>query len=448
MAFTKSTTVPEPIDDVFAWHTRPGAATRLMPPWQRVRVLAEADDLASGRAVLRFPPGWRWVAAHDAAGYVDGRRFVDELVSRPAPRVVHWRHTHDFDAVDAHTTRVVDTVDTNVPDRLLTRVFAYRRRQLADDLAALARLRAIDPGPRTVAVTGSSGLVGRALCALLGTSGHRVIRLVRHATDGADERTWNPTDPAPGLLDDVDAVVHLAGAPIAGRFTERHKAKVRDSRVEPTRRLAQAATAARNGPGVFVSASAIGYYGADRGETELDEDAGRGTGFLADVVADWETATAPAADAGIRTVQIRTGIVVDPRGGMLGLLLPLFRAGLGGRLGSGRQWFSWIGIDDLCDVYARSVVDDALAGPVNAVAPNPVRNAEFTRTLAGVLRRPAVIPVPAFAPALVLGREGATEFALANQRVRPDRLTDADHVFRSPDLEPTLRHLLGRPPRH
>jgi hypothetical protein len=194
----------------------------------------------------------------------------------------------------------------------------------------------------------------------------------------------------------------------------------------------------------FVSASAIGYYGADRGDQVLTETSPRGDGFLADVVADWEAATSPAVQAGIRTVQVRTGIVQSPRGGTLRLLYPLFTAGLGGQLGDGRQWLSWIGIDDLADIYLRAVSDTDLSGPVNAVAPVPVRNTDYTTTLAHVLRRPALLPIPSLGPRLLLGDQGATELALANQHVTPARLHRAEHQFRHPELAPALRHVLGR----
>ncbi|MGB9308400.1 MAG: TIGR01777 family oxidoreductase, partial [Mycobacterium sp.] len=284
------------------------------------------------------------------------------------------------------------------------------------------------------------GLVGSALTAFLSTGGHRVIRLVRGAPkDG--ERRWNPDDPDPELLAGVDAVLHLAGASIAGRFTDSHRNAIRDSRIGPTRKLAEVAGRSAT---VLISASAVGYYGYDRGDDTLTEDSDRGDGFLADVVADWEDATAPAEQAGVRVVRVRTGIVQSPRGGTLRLMRPLFSAGLGGRLGDGRQWLPWIGIDDLIDIYYRALWDTALSGPVNAVAPQPVRNADYTRTLAHVVHRPAVLPVPSLGPQLLLGKQGARELALASQRVLPGRLSQAGHRFRQPDLETALRHLLGR----
>ena len=439
------------LDEVFSWHTRPGAITRLTPPWQPVRVLREAGSLRDGEAVLGLPGGLRWVAAHQPDGYDPPNAFADSLASLPLP----WRHTHQFSPVGEGATLVTDVVDTPLPARVLRSMFVYRHRQLAADLAALARARAICPDPLTVAVTGSGGLIGTALTALLTTSGHRVIRLVRRLPRHAGERYWRPEDPAAELLDGVDAVIHLAGASIGGRFTPERKAEIRDSRILPTRRLAELAAASvrRPGPGLraFVTASAIGIYGPDRGEEILTEASPRGEGFLADVVADWEDAAAPAAAAGIRTVQVRTGIVQTPRGGMLRLLSPLFEAGLGGRLGTGKQWLAWIALDDLLDIYLRAVLDPGLSGPVNAVAPEPVRNTDYTRTLAAVLRRPAVLPVPGLGPRLLLGAEGAREIAQASQYVRPERLIQAGHRFRQPDLEGALRHLFGRrrgrPPR-
>jgi uncharacterized protein (TIGR01777 family) len=249
----------------------------------------------------------------------------------------------------------------------------------------------------------------------------------------------------------VDAVIHLAGASIGGRFTPERKAQIRDSRILPTRLLAELAASSLAGsaggsdtPKAFVTASAIGIYGPDRGDEVLTEDSSRGEGFLADVVADWEDAAGPAAAAGVRAVQVRTGIVQTPRGGMLRLLSPLFEAGLGGRLGSGKQWLAWIGLDDLLDVYLRAVLDDGLSGPVNAVAPEPMRNEDYTRTLASVLHRPALLPVPGLGPRLLLGAEGAKEIAQASQYVRPQRLIEAGHQFRQPELEGALRHLFGR----
>jgi uncharacterized protein (TIGR01777 family) len=449
MGLEYSSVVDAPRADVFAWHARPGAFNRLSPPWQPMRVVHEAASLADGRATLALPGGLRWVAEHQADSYDPPRRFVDAIgsagpASLPARIVVRWRHTHEFEDVGDNRTRVIDRVDTPVPGSLLRPMFAYRHRQLADDLAAHRLAAEGGLTPKTIAVTGASGLVGSALTAFLRTGGHRVIALVRRAPDGDDERRWNPDEPDAELLAGVDAVIHLAGASIAGRFSDAHRKAIRDSRIGPTRRLAELLGRTDPRPAVFVSASAIGYYGHDRGDEILTEGSDRGDGFLADVVAEWEDAAAPAERAGVRAVRVRTGIVQSPRGGTLRLLRPLFAAGLGGRLGDGRQWLSWIGIDDLVDVYHRALWDSELSGPVNAVAPQPVRNEEYTRTLARVLRRPAVLPVPSLGPRLLLGEQGARELACASQRALPHRLAAVGHRFRRPDLNGALRHLLGR----
>ncbi|BBX16060.1 TIGR01777 family protein [Mycolicibacterium duvalii] len=442
--------VDQPRDEVWTWHTRPGAIHRLTPPWQPMRALAEAESLADGTAVLRLPGGLRWVARHDPSAYQPPYRFVDELssdgvLSWPVRLAGGWRHTHTFEDIDGTRTRMRDRVESAVPAGLLRPMFVYRHRQVADDLAA--HRRAADAGlatPTVVAVTGASGLVGAALSAFLTTGGHRVIRLVRRPARGADERQWTPTSPAGDLLDGVDAVIHLAGESIAGRFNSAHRAKIRDSRVEPTRRLAEVAAGANDGPRVFISASAIGFYGSDRGDTQLTEDSGRGDGFLADVVTDWEAATTPAHDAGLRVVKVRTGIVQSAAGGTLHLLRPLFAAGLGGRVGDGRQWMAWIGLDDLIDIYHRALFDERLEGAVNAVAPEPVRNSEYTATLARVLHRPALVPVPPVGPRILLGEQGARELAEASQRVVPATLLGLEHTFRAPDLGAALAHQLGR----
>ena len=441
MSLRYSTLVDSPQAEVFAWHARPGALARLSPPWQPVRVVVEASSLDGREAVIGLPGGLRWVAKH--SDYEPPHHFVDELTSLP----LRWRHTHEFFAVSESTTAVTDVVETPIPAHFLRPMFSYRHDQLAEDLSAHRGARQAGTGRLTVAITGSHGLIGNALTAFLTTGGHRVIRLVRGSPRHSDERQWLPEQPDPDLLVGTDALVHLAGASIAGRFNTAHKRAVRNSRVGPTRALAELAARTNGGPRALVVASAIGFYGPDRGDEVLTEGSPKGTGFLADVVADWEAATTPAEDGGLRVVKVRTGIVQSPQGGVLRLLRPLFAAGLGGRLGSGEQWVSWIGLDDMVEIYHRALYDSALAGPVNAVAPNPVTNADYTTTLAKVLRRPAALPVPGVGPRLLLGSDGAEQLALASQRADPARLRDAGHHFRHPDLHQALNHLLGRPQR-
>jgi uncharacterized protein (TIGR01777 family) len=438
MGITASNVVDAPLDETFAWHERRGAMERLTPPFYPVRVIREADDLQHGAAVLRLPGGVHWVATHE--GYDPPNCFVDRLTSLP----LRWHHTHRFEHEGPAATRVTDIVETPIPERLLRSMFEYRHRQLMQDLETQRAMREIAPRPLSIGISGSSGLIGRALSALLSSGRHRVIHYVRRAPRNADERRWRPEEPDFAMFEGVDVVVHLAGASIAGRFTEDHKRLVRESRVEPTARLATALTRMPDGPRVLVCASAIGIYGADRGGDELTETSRRGDGTLADLVDDWERALEPAESNGVRVVRVRTGIVQSPRGGVLKLLRPLFLAGAGGRIGSGRQSFSWIDLDDVADIYYRAIVDDRCCGPINAVAPEPVTNQEYAQTLARVLRRPAIAPVPALFPRLLLGREGADELALASQRVLPGVLNTLCHAFRRSDLESCLRHQLGR----
>ena len=440
MGIEYASVIGRPIDEVYGWHTRPGAITRLTPPWQPLSVVREAESLSDGRAVLGLPGGVCVTARHDPTGFDPPRRFVDDLLL-PGPQA--WRHVHDFADRGDGTTLLTDRVHTPIPAAALRPTFRYRHRQTADDLTAHHDAAAQLDGPLVVAITGASGLVGAALSAFLTTGGHRVVRLVRHAAQGPDERQWEPMAPAADLLDGVDGVVHLAGSSIAGRFTTDHKKAIRDSRIGPTARLAKLAAQSGNGPRVFVSASAVGFYGYDRGDELLTEDSAAGHGFLADVVSEWEAASALVADAGLRVVQVRTGIVQAARGGTLRLLRPLFLAGLGGRLGSGRQWLSWIGIDDLTDVYHRALYDERIVGPVNAVAPEPVRNSDYTAALAQVIHRPALLPVPSIGPRLLLGAQGVRELAEADQRVLPSRLLELGHRFRHGRVADALAHQLG-----
>ncbi len=453
MSFDVSYSLPVDPADAWDYFAAPGAFVRISPPFLPLRPVSEAESLRDGVAVLeprtalpgplgrRFGP--RWTARHDPAGYVEGARFVDRCVSQPYAGLTGWVHEHSVTAGPGGTTLLGDRVRARVPGRLLAPMFAYRYRQMATDLDRIGRLAGPDGArPLTVAVTGSSGLVGTALCALLGVAGHRVIKLVRGTARGAGERAWDTADPAADLLDGVDVLVHLAGASIAGRFTDEHLAAVSSSRIGPTRRLARL-VAARDGATAMVCASAIGYYGADRGDETLTEDADTGSGPLAQIVAEWEADCQPARRSRARVVSVRTGIVLSGAGGMLPVLAAITRTGLGGRLSSGRQWMSWIALDDLTDVYLRAIVDPAVTGIVNAVAPEPVRNSEFTRVLGAVLHRPTLLPVPAFAPGLILGRRGADELALADQRVDPVVLRSAAHPFRFPGLRAALDHELG-----
>jgi len=299
-----------------------------------------------------------------------------------------------------------------------------------------------------VLVSGASGLIGSSLVPMLTAGGHRVVELRRGpATTHGPYATWNLDTGQVDLSQagPLDGVVHLAGENIAQRWTSGAKARIRDSRVQGTQWLCEALAKLLHPPPVLVCASATGIYG-HRGDDILDEQSPPGTGFLADVCREWEAAAEPARERAIRVVHLRLGVVLTAKGGALAKMLPVFRLGLGGPLGSGQQYWSWIALDDALSAIVHCLKEERLAGPVNAVAPNAATNREFTQALAAVLRRPAFVPVPAFAVRLLLGEMGR-EALLASARVKPVRLTQSGFVFQFPELEPALRHLLrSRPP--
>ncbi len=297
-----------------------------------------------------------------------------------------------------------------------------------------------------ILVTGSSGLIGCALVPFLSAGGHRVARLVRSKTNmGEDRIFWDPDAGAldAAQLEGFDAVVHLAGETVVGRWTTEQKARILDSRAKGTRLLSETLAKLARPPKVLVSASASGYYG-NRGEEVLTEESSAGSMFLSEVCRVWESSTAAAVQRGIRVVNARIGFVLSAAGGGLAEMLTPFKMGVGGKVGSGRQYVPWISIDDVLGAFLHAIVTANLNGPVNVAAPNPVTNLEFTKTLGQVLRRPTVFPMPAFAARLVFGQM-ADELLLVSARAAPSRLLASGFQFRFPELEPALRHLLGRP---
>ncbi|MSR01651.1 MAG: TIGR01777 family protein [Gemmatimonadetes bacterium] len=454
MIIERRTEIDSPAGEVFAWHARPGAFERLVPPWESVRLRAPHPGLVEGsRALLRLTVGpvtTDWVARHERVE--PGRGFVDVQEKGPFAR---WRHEHRFEPLDAGRSALVDRIDVELPGGPLGELAEpFVRAKLRHTLrfrhdvtaADLALHRGFQSQPRlTVAVTGASGLVGRALVALLTTGGHPVVRLVRRPAE-AGEIFWDPDtgrlDPA--ALGGVDAVVHLAGESIAdGRWTEERKRRIRSSRIAGTTTLARAIAAASPRPRVLISASAVGWYGS-RGDEILGEGAPAGTGFLADVGQAWERATTAAREAGVRVVHARFGIILSPAGGALGKMLVPFSLGAGATLGTGRQWTSWISLEDCVGALVHLLQTD-VTGPVNVVAPEPVTNAEYTKTLGRVLHRPAWFGVPAPVLRLLFG-ELADEGLLASTRVAPSRLIDSGYHFRHTTLTAALEHELGRGP--
>jgi uncharacterized protein len=444
--------LPVPAAEAFAWHEREGALERLSPPWERVRVLEKHGTIHDGdRVVLSVAGTLGMTIEHVHRDFVAGRSFRDEQVRGPFSRLCH---THEVLPDGPHACVLEDRLEYALPlgglgralaggvvRRRLERMFAYRHETLRRDLIRHAELRA---RPRLrVAITGASGVLGSALAAFLSTGGHEVLRLVRRRP-GPGEIAW---DPARGELDaaaleGVDAVVHLAGESVGRRWTRAHKQRIVDSRVEGTRLIARACASLARPPRVLVSASAIGIYGIAAPGT-VDETSPPGDDFLAEVCRRWEDAAAPAR-AVARVVHLRLGVVLTPAGGALAELLPVFRAGVGGPVGSGRQVTSWVSLDDTLAAILRALFDDALAGPVNVVAPGPVTSAELAAALGRVLRRPAALRVPAAAIRLAFGELGELVL-LGGVRVDPRRLRDAGFAFDDPTLEPWLRRVLGRP---
>jgi uncharacterized protein len=296
--------------------------------------------------------------------------------------------------------------------------------------------------PAKILVSGSSGLIGAALVPALQSNGYEVVRLVRGAS-ASGRVGWDPARPlAPESVSGFEVIIHLAGESIVGRWTEAKKRRIRESRVQGTRALAAALAKAPQPPRLLISASAIGYYG-NRGEETLREDSSSGDGFLPEVCREWEAAAEPASKAGIRAVQMRFGVVLSALGGALQKMLLPFRMGVGGKVGNGRQWMSWIAIDDLVGAIQHVIKTDTLRGPVNGVGPGPVRNAEFTKTLASVLSRPAIFPMPGFAARFAFGQM-ADELLLASQRVEPAKLMASGYVFQKPELSTALEDILKK----
>jgi uncharacterized protein (TIGR01777 family) len=291
-------------------------------------------------------------------------------------------------------------------------------------------------------IAGSTGLVGSALIPVLRSQGHEVVRLVRNQPKAPDEIPWNPAARgfAPAGIDGADAIINLAGENVgAGRWTAARRERIRSSRVDTTAALVGALAKLARKPAVLVNASAVGFYG-DRGDDILTEESGPGRGFLAEVCQAWESRAQDAAQTGVRTVQLRFGVILSPKGGALAKMLPVFRLGLGGRLGSGKQWMSWVSLDDAVGVIGHALANPACAGPVNVVAPGSMTNAEFTAQLGAVLRRPAVLPVPATVLRLLFGTM-ADETLLASSRARPRILDNAGYIFRHPELALALDDL-------
>lgn len=454
--FVKQSVMPASAEEVFAWHTRAGAFERLSPPWERAEVLHRKGEIDSGGLVtLSIPMGplhVRWVAKHE--NFQPNRSFVDVQLKGPFR---YWRHTHTVIPQSKTNCLLEDRIEYALPlgslgtllsgsmiSRKLEKVFAYRHRVTKDDLRS--HTSHSEQKTMKILVTGATGLVGKTLVSFLTTGGHEVYRLSRNQ-EKLKERDifW---DPAKGMIDSqklegFDAVVHLAGENIAARrWTAAQKEKIRASRVDGTRLLSDALARLKTPPQTFVCASAIGYYG-NRGSEIMTENSTSGEGFLPEVCREWEESCQAAREAGIRVSNIRIGIVLSPEGGALGKMLLPFKLGIGGVLGSGTQYMSWVALDDVIGIIHHVLMTPNLSGPVNTVAPNPVTNREFTKRLGKVLNRPTILPAPAFAIRMLLGEMG-DDLLLNGTRVVPEKLLQSGYEFRFSELETALRYLLGK----
>lgn len=441
---------------VFAWHAHPGAFQRLTPPWLPIE-LKRFEGIREGDcAEIRIGAGpamVTWIAEHH--DIIEGRQFCDRQVKGP---FAHWDHTHRFDPDGPDTSTLIDQIEYELPlgglgDWLgngltryeLKRQFAYRHRITQNDLALHRRYNP-EGHSLKIAVSGTSGLIGSPLCAFLTTGGHDVLHLVHSPPTVDDEIYWNHEtgDIEADKLEGLDAVIHLAGENVfALRWTDDKKRRIRASRVQGTRLISQTLAALENPPDVFLSASGVSYYGDHGTEVITEASEPQHTGFLSTVCEAWEAATQPAADAGIRAVQLRTGAVLTPAGGALQLMLPAFRLGLGGRVGPENQYVPWIALDDAIGGYYHALMTNTVEGPVNLTAPTPVTMNTYAKTLAGVLNRPALLNIPG-GLARIFADEVADEMLLQSLRVIPQKLNDTGYSFLFPHLGVALRHLLGK----
>ena len=468
--------VPAPAPALFDWHERPGAFERLTPPWQPV-ALEHTDGIRPGdRATIRLgvgPASVRWVAEHraysDACRRGDGPcQFTDIQVEGP---FAAWRHTHAVFPEGPDASLLEDDVAYTLPLAPLSgplagwaargqieRMFAYRHRVTREDVTrhAEADRGQGGAGPMTVAITGSTGLVGTALAAFLTGGGHTVVRLARSREAAA--RDWGPQqravywNVADGEIDTAalaeaapDVAVHLAGEPVFGiAYTEAKKRAIWESRTKGTQLLSRALAALPTPPRALVSASASGVYG-DRGAEPLTESSALGSGFLADVCRAWEGSTAEAEAAGVRVTHARIGLVLSPKGGLLGPLLPATLAGLGGWPGDGTAYWPWIALDDVVYALAHLLRPDAPGGAINLSAPEPVQSRPFMKTLGATVSRPVVLRAPARL-VRALGGQAAEELALKSSRMLPERLLASGFRFAYPTLDGALGHVLGHAP--
>ncbi len=447
-------------EELFAWHERADSLLRLTPPWIRT-VLKQWEGIRDGcRTVMqisRGPLSSEWVAMHE--DYVRGEQFTDYQESGPFQ---YWRHVHKFEPLGESGSQLTDEIDFqlkggNIGERLasgyvrrqIERAFAYRHRITGQDLL-VHRQYNVGKTSLRIGITGASGFVGSELASFFGAGGHKVTRIVRRRSTRPGDVYWDPTtgEIDRSGLEGLDAVIHLAGESImALRWNAAKKKRIRESRLQGTRLLATTLASLEKPPTAFLTASALGIYGSHGSNAVSEASVLKSGGFLSTLAKDWEAAADPAVKKGIRTVFLRFGIILSPRGGMLKQILPLFSSGLGGSFSPGDQWMSWISMDDVLGAVYHTMMSSA-AGPVNVNSPFPLTMQQFARCLGQVIRRPAFFRTPSSIVRRALG-EVADEVFLASIKAHPEYLTTSSYQFLYPQLEGALRHLLGREaPKH
>ena len=454
--------VPVPVDQLFSWHENPGAFERLTPPFEPVKVKKRKGGIDGGEVHLQMnlgPIPLPWVARHH--NYIKNEQFLDEQVSGP---FASWNHAHLFEKIDAKSSKLIDKIDYKLPfgtvgktfggafaEQKIKQMFAYRRNITKNDLVSQSKYSG---SPLNIAVTGGSGLIGSQLKPYLTTAGHSVENIVRGRPQKG-ELSWNLENKTMSNLSGKDVVVHLAGEPISKPlggmiplpWTKWKRNEILKSRVEGTKLISEHIASLNNPPKVMICASAVGYYG-DRGEDLLSESEESGDDYFSHVVSEWEKAAQPAVDAGIRVVFLRIAPVMSPLGGALQVLGNAARLGSSPPVAGGKQWWSWISLDDVVDVIYHSIINEKLSGPVNVASPNPVRQKEWASTLAKVIwgrfgPLTGLIPVPGFVLKTVLGEFGDV-LALSSIKIDSSKLLDSGYEFRFENLEDCFRHLLGK----
>lgn len=449
--FSKQSTFAVDLKTLFAWHEKPGALERLIPPWDPLRVIRKDDHIHEGARVDLLmkagPIPIPWRALH--TGYAANSFFRDEQERGPFRKFIH---THRFTEESPGFSTLNDSIDFELPlggigdifagfiEKQLNQTFKYRHHVLGEDLLAHQK----NTVALTFLVSGASGVVGKSLIPFLTTGGHRVIKLVRRLPVGHDELYWNPLQGELNLstLEHIDVVIHLAGENIgSGRWSTEKKKRILDSRILGTKLLAEKIAARSQKPQAFLSASAIGFYGHRQDKT-LTEESSAGTAFISQVCAAWEEAAKPVATAGIRLALLRIGVALTPKGGALQAMLGPAKFGIIGALGSGRQYMSWLSINDLIWAINHIVLTKELHGPINICTPEPLTNSDFVKTLASKIGRPTLPALPASLLRLRFG-EMADEVPLASTRVLPEKLLASGFRFRYPSLGNALDYLLG-----